>query len=266
MKKTFITTLFAILILVSCSPKKEDLQVINNITLGQNDSLVDKEIKSLKLPFHNFYTGRVVLNQEDFIKNKGTSVHYTEILNSEFDTQENKHVGIIHRKNHSTNNLVELVVIIGHTTDVNGFTNEGYKNLTKSQYLFGNGFLPIIRVEQSKFVENLLTKKYGKPKILKDYSNINYYEKTGNNIVEAPLSEIADESSKLLKWQTKYFDVLYFTGSTSPVEYFDKSTNLYEISLHDLHPNQSYAKEYPLISYKLNDLGLEKLRIDKPNL
>ena len=266
MKTLFINLLVISITCLSCNKiKKDDISVIENLTLGTSiDSLYEEmKIKSIEI---DKYTTSLIFTDRSQILDDNNYINFynTDIFNS-FANQNDEHFGLLYPNTLSgTNNTIGMIVLLGHTKKPLYLSGaKGYEYMNNSKCV-----LQTINEKLIEDIKEMYSSKYGVPKM--DYSstyNPVYIIKNGK--IEQNLSNEID--AKRIIWETEYLEITFFTGLKNYFDgyYYKPNEKFYldiEIAGETIdNSNKMDCYAYPFIKYELNEKAIERLKLKKVN-
>lgn len=262
-----------VFIVSSCNTiSQESLTIIDNLTLGQSHQDFKQQYRTNKIPKAEFYIaqGRPFESLEELNANK-VYQDYTKAF--DMNPMNNiHHFGLyIPNQFEGTNNIVGLDIYLGFTFNawiVNFPPNGEIINMNVTEMTGISSFNQVVKEDLLDKIEKMLIQKYGEPTQI-DTDNISFYSLFNNQL--NPHNTRENLRGKLLKWETKTMDIHFFRGIETTSTYnlntgysiaFDK----YDKKETQLNSGDVFAREFPYISYKLNQTTIEKLKLNLPNL
>jgi hypothetical protein len=269
--KTNYLLIILLWFMVSCTDQipKEKLSAIENITLGDINNTYFDQFQKLRIPSARFITNPLMLKHEELLDDKNYYFsYYTKMFNfNEFriPSISLEHIGLItpipfegSEKNYA------LLILLCRTKDpwLAGDA-EQHKNEVVEKFIRQE-----VNIDVIEKIKNMYLTKYGVPSS-KITSNANKYY-----IITHDLLSIQKDnrfSSEILKWNTEYFTVTFFTGIDingiyNPENGYVESTNSYQSNISndkaDPLKNELKCSAYAYIYYELNAKALKLLKID----
>ncbi len=257
-------------ILTSCNnitPK--DLTIIDGIRLGTSRDELNTQYDSLKIETKSFYT-KALFKSSDNINDYGLKFHVSEIFNaSEYRSQKTQHYGLYWASIlEGTKNVSEMIILLVHTSPAFSFSNSIITNLTDNSNM--QGITQDISYGQTDDIARMLSGKYGKPNDTIKNQLIPFYAIKGTQI--RPYFSDSTNIGEIIVWKTKYLDIKFFKGIESHFNIFESSTHNYLISINgpirkcNYDQGEKPCHSYSYISYKLNDLAIKELELNKIKL
>jgi hypothetical protein len=265
--KTVFIYLFAISITcLSCNKiKKEDISVIENLTLGKSTDSLYKEMKIKSIPINRFTSSFIVFEKSQIFDDSNYINFYnTNIFNS-FANQNGEHCGLLYPITLSgTNNIFGMTVLLGHTK------KPLYLSVAK-EYEYMNTSKCVIQTINEKLIEDIkkmYSSKYGVPKsdLLSKYNNV---FTINNGKVEQYISD--EINARTIIWETEFMKITFFTGLKNYIKgcYYKPRDKFYldiEITGEPIdYSNKMDCYAYPFIKYELNEKSVEELKLKKAN-
>ena len=270
MKTKYLIFLFiASCITVSCTEIKEkNLTVIDNLVLGKKYTEFINQYDSLNIPYTKFYIGFPYLEADDILSNQMT-IGYTKNFNLLPSVVGEQHYGIYNpHKYEGTDNIVELNVLLGHTTNAWTLSPSG-KTIDITKETNVKSFTQCIREDLLDKIEAMLIKKYGEPDNIY-HTDITFYYIDKKQTKKHTIRD--DYNSKLLVWNTKNLEISFFKGIKTDSSF--SKENGYFVAIDkkqkeegtELPLDHIQAYEYSYLLYRLNDKTITSLELDKPNI
>lgn len=272
MTNRFILSIsFFCIILTSCNRiSSKDITIIDGVKLGTSQEELYSQCDSLKVEQKLFYT-KIMFSGSDEIGESKIKAYVTDVFNtSEYRTQLTQHYGIYYPITLTgTKNIIGLNILLVHTSPASLFTNRGYTNLTKETNI--PGISQDISYNQVDDIASMLSKKYGNPSDTLKFEFLRFYAIEGNQIREYH----ADSTNigEMIIWKTKFLDISFFKGIDSPTNTFNSKEHTYMIYFDnnpfrkiDFDKGERPCYSYSYISYKLNDVAIKKMELDKAKL
>ena len=267
MLKQIITLIGCIfIVLTSCTKiTKKDVTIIDDIRLGTTEDGFNRQCDSLKNQQILFYTNSIfdrLFNSSENLDEYRLKGYVTNIFNTyNGDSPTLQHYGLFSLINENgTENIVGLNVLLGYM-----LTTKNYDLPLFSQNM------SCIQIES---IATMLTGKYGKPDSILKNQNLTFYVFKKNKLP----SYNSDTSNigEMLIWKTKYLDIKFFKGIASGTEtynlnkhsytkYFDYNFNRI-ISWEEFKEGKRPCYSFSYICYKLNDLAIKELDLDRVKL
>lgn len=265
MKKAFFLISISLFIFSCNSIKKEDISVIENLTLGTSTDSLYKQMKAKSIPVDKFTTSYLIVSLNQFEDESNyLNFPYTNLFNS-FANQSQEHFGLLHPITLSgTNNVIGIVVLLGHTKEpvLLGNTSQ-YKYLNTSKFIKQSVNKKLI--EQ---ITDMYTSKYGVPK--NEYSS-EYHDVY--KITDGKIKEFSSDNieGKTIVWETEYLEITFFTGFKNyfegcyykPIDKFYLDINFTNVPVDYNNRMDCYA--YSFIQYKLKENAIKQLKLNTSN-
>jgi hypothetical protein len=269
----FLYFLLLLFIVVGCNNiPDEDITIIDNIVLGKPSTNFNKQMDSLLLPHQPFMTKTFFYNYDEILDNYNyINMYYSNIFNfSDERSDHNEHYGLFYPITLTgTNNNMGLIVLLGHTrkpylsSDV-----EKNANLTTEKNIVQD-----VNENVIDKIEKLYISKYGKP--YTDYkSEYNLLYVIENNDIKKYTD--TTRVGREIMWKTEYMNISLFTGLDSYDCTYDKEKRYYTetiwtygkriVAKKNLAANEMPSYSFAYIKYELNDLAIEKLKLDKKKI
>ena len=271
LKRNIIPVACFTLVLASCNQiSSKDITVIEGVRLGTTIDELYSQFDSLKIPAKIFFTKIIFSASDDIGQNKFKN-YVTDLFNSSnYGSQFVQHYGLYYPTTMSgTKNVVSLAILLIHTSPSIAISNRGITHLTKETNIPGIG--QDISYSQADDIAIMLSNKYGKPSDTLKSEYLKFYVIKGTQIID--YHSDSSNIGELLIWKTKYVDVKYFKGISSPTNTFDSKAHSYTTYFDnspfrkiDYDRGERPCRSYSYISYELNDEAIKKLELDKAKL
>lgn len=266
---TFIA--FFCSILSSCNNiSREDITIIDGVRLGTSKEELYSQCDSLKVEQKVFYT-KVMFSSSDDVGESKIKAYITDIFNtSEYRSQSTQHYGIYYPTTFAgTKNIIGLNVLLVHTSPALAISKRGFTYLTKETDI--PGISQDISYSQTDDITSMLSKKYGKPSDTLKFEFLRFYAIEGNQIRE--YHSDSSNVGEMIIWKTKFLDIKFFKGISSPTNSFNSKEHSYTIYFNsnpfrkiDFDNGERPCYSYSYIAYELNDVAIKKLELDKAKL
>ncbi len=265
--------LLLLFIVVGCNNiPDEDITIIDNIVLGKPMTNFNKQMDSLAIPHQSFITKTFINNYDDILdKYNHINMYYSNILNfSEERSYHNDHFGLYYPITLTgTNNNIGLIVLLGHTRKPY-LSSDLEKN---ANFVTEKNIVQDVNENVIEKIEKLYISKYGKP-FSDNKSEYNLLYIIENNEIKK-YSDTTRVGREIL-WKTEYMNISLFTGLDSYDCTYNKEERYYTetvlsfgkriVAKKNLEANEMPSYSFAYIKYELNDLAIEKLKLDNKKI
>jgi hypothetical protein len=278
-KLYFVILLITLFTSCKSNISKEELLIIDNISLGGSYLNFAKEMDSLSILHNNFCTKNTLTDINEINDNNNLiKMYYTNTFNlNNYKSPYTDHFTLLWpHTSIGSQNIIGMVLILGHTASPwDPVIGSRYEKFDISERYFSQN----VNIKLIEEIKNLYISKFGQPTDTATSAYHQLYVIKDNQIL---MGTDPDRSGLNLRWQTKYFDINFFTGLPSYNSIYNVKDKYYLdiikwagpelknksnlIERPDASKNEIQAFSYPYILYKLNLNTIKELKLNKMNL
>jgi hypothetical protein len=267
MKSLIALQVLMLCILISCNDEqksisKENLTITEDIVLGSDIDSMYKALKEKKILPGFFYT-KMSFSDYSETNNYSLGIYYTDIFNlSEYRNSliNLNHYGFLYPiELTGTNKLLGMNILLVSTQE---------QLFTSPVKLSSPSVIQEVNELLLDEIENLFSKKYGKPVNRTTSSFYPVYHIEGNQIKEYGS---AGAEAEIVSWETDYLTIDFFKGIKSYETEYDPITPQYQFwwtvggEPKPVKPKfgNKFSHSMPYISYMLKDTTVKILKLEK---